>query len=92
MILALRTGWTPDVIGGDAPGGVSASFRRAAHAALYAERLTPILDEYVELASTKPARGMSASELASFTGARQAAVNKAAEIRTLLYPEGDDVG
>jgi hypothetical protein len=92
VILALRTGWTPDAIGGDGPGGISASFRRACHAFLYAERLTPILDEYVELASTTPSPRLSAQESAVFGAARNAAMNKAIEIREHLYPEDDDLG
>jgi hypothetical protein len=37
-VLALRTGWTPETIGGDS-GGVTEAFRRAAHWALFAETL-----------------------------------------------------
>lgn len=44
-MLALRTGWTPQVIGGDAPDGISDRFRQAAHFALYAETLSPIYDD-----------------------------------------------
>jgi hypothetical protein len=77
VILALETGWTPDVLA-DMPAG----FRRACHWALYARAIAGP-DGLQE--PQHPGRG--ASPQASTAYARAKVLIK--QIRDNLYPEGD---
>lgn len=88
-MLALRTGWTPDVIGGDAPGGVTDSFRRACHWALFAESLTPVLDQVREAAAADPSGG-DPKEFARLSRARLDAQKAKAAIEAELDIAGVD--
>lgn len=88
-MLALRTGWTPDVIGGDGPGGVSDAFRRAAHFALYAERLAPVLAEDTQTLAMRP-EDVDAPFRARLNKARERAHERTTVIRTLLLLDPGD--
>lgn len=74
MILALRTGWTPDVI-----GSLSAVFRAACHWALYVHAI--VGDEGLEDIPTPPAG--SAPELRLAVGKARA---DRARLADILYP------
>lgn len=83
-MLALRTGWTPQVIGGDAPDGISDRFRRAAHLALFAERVAPLYNEALQ-ASVRTAPMDAAVEYRTAVArARIEAIEELAKMRRLL--------
>lgn len=76
-MLALRTGWTSDVLA-DMPAG----FRAACHWALHAEAIVGTEG----LPSDDIPQGSSPDVLRAALERRQVV----ADLRTLLYPEGDD--
>ena len=70
-MLALATGWTEHVIGGDGPDGITDDFRRACHHALYARVVAADLAEAEDLA-----RQAEAIDLTTIPTARRSAVRK----------------
>lgn len=78
MILALETGWTPDVL-----TELPAAFRAACHWVLYGRAIAgPEGLPVVQIPAGAPA--------AARTEAARQSVH-VAQLRTLLYPEGPDV-
>lgn len=73
-MLALATGWTPDVLA-DLPG----RFRRACHWALYVTRMAPDGLQDIDLAGLTPEQKVEAAK----------AKLEMQAIRELLFPEGD---
>ena len=80
-MLALATGWTQSVIGGDT-GEVSDDFRRACHWALFVKALVgdglPQID--------RPGRGATPEQLTAY--ARDA--RAVSDIRRAIFPEDED--
>jgi hypothetical protein len=83
-MLALRTGWTPAVIGGDAPDGISDDFRRAAHFALFAEHVAPLLRAADKAAALDSSGVKDPRQYAAITRARLAGKREQQHLRELL--------
>lgn len=88
-MLAVATGWTQRVISGET-GEVSDDFRRASHWALYAGRVGPLLIDAETFAASPEPHGMKPNDRASFARARLDSRERAAFMRTALFPEDDD--
>lgn len=84
-MLAIRTGWTPDVIAGET-GTVSNEFREAAHWALYAEAMSPLLDELSSI-RTLSMENVSLKDKARIAGLKLSAARDEELYRSYLFPE-----
>jgi hypothetical protein len=82
-MLALRTGWTPDIIGGDADNGITDDFRRDCHMALYGEALSPLLDD-IAAALAAPTSGLTPAEFARISKVRSQAERERVTLLELL--------
>lgn len=91
-MLALRTGWTPDVIGGDAPNGLSLDLRQACHWALYAEAMTSSYAQLTAAANADIPEHLSTEGRRAFRESRAAVgeILKSIQAAVLLNDEDPD--
>lgn len=87
-MLALETGWTPDVISGET-GVVTDAFRRACHWVIYSRAMRGVLDSVDGIVHASD-QAVSPLERAKLGSARIKAAADAAEYRAMLYPVDDD--
>lgn len=80
-MLALRTGWTPEVI-----GAIDNEFREAAHWALWAEAMEPVLGDLQTVLAASD-KGLSNTDKAKIASAKLTATRDLALYRSWLYPE-----
>lgn len=89
-MLALRTGWTPDTISGDAPDGIADEFRRAAHWALYAEAMTTGYADVVAAANADIPEHLDTAARQAFRDARSRARALLSSIQVVLGLADED--
>lgn len=81
MILALRTGWTPDVM-----TELPSPFRENAHWALYAEGYAERFGKIAMVAETDPPRGMASAPHRDFINTQKAAKSALRWLKETLFP------
>jgi hypothetical protein len=85
VILALETGWTPDVI-----AEIPQPFREAAHHALYARALAPAVETIAQGVATDPPDALTGAKRITFISRRNAWRADLAAIRAALLPPDDE--
>lgn len=89
-MLALETGWTPDVIAGDT-GVVSDEFRRACHWVIYAREMDKVIDSLDETLAIDEG-DLTPTGKAQIVGLKLRAQENRALYHETLFPADEDDG
>ena len=84
-MLALRTGWTPDVL-----AELPATFRGAAHWTLYAEAFAGVFTDLLSATRRDPPDHLTGAARVEFMSARRAAREALPMLRDDLFPPDEE--